>query len=144
MKLSGWITIILMVGLVFASIGSIVNDFETEYPEIDVNTSWATDFNYVDEINESVAPLQEKLALITSEDEGWFTKISAGITAIPRVLVFVPSVIFTTMGYGLTIFTQVSSDMGVPSFVVLFATTAIIVIIIFKLISWFQTRSREV
>ena len=138
MKVSGYITIILMVGLVFASIGSIVHDFETQYPDIEVNTSWEDEYNYADEINQSMGKLKEKFDIIGDEEEGWFSKMTAGITAIPRALIFVVSATFTTVSYGIIMLTQISTDMLIPGFIVVFATTAIFVIVIFKLVAHYS------
>lgn len=133
----------LMVGLVFAMVGSIINDFETQYPDINVNTSWEDEYDYRDEINESVSSLKDKLDIITDEEEGWFSKIAAGITAVPRAIILVPVVMFETISYGLIILVKVGNDIGIPSFVIAFTTIAVILILIFKLISFFQ-RSREI
>ena len=65
MKSSGYILIILMVGLCFAIVGSVVNDFETQYPDIEVNTSWESDYDYTSEINDSISGLKDKFDIIS-------------------------------------------------------------------------------
>ena len=143
MKLSGYITIILMVGLCFAMVGSVVTDFETEYPEIDVNSSWETKYNYADEINQSLSGLKEQFDIISDEDEGWFAKLTAGISAIPKAIIFVPSVLFGTIAYGLIILVDVGTEIGIPPFVSGFAIVAVILFIIFKLVAFWH-RSNQV
>ena len=135
--------IILMVGLCFAIVGSVVNDFEVEYPDIDVNTSWEGDYDYTSEINDSISGLKDKFDIIADEDEGWFSKLTAGISAIPKAIVVVPAVMFKTVSYGLIILVEVGTKIGVPSFVTVFATIGVFTIVIFKLVAFWH-RSREV
>ena len=54
MKLSAFILLILVVGLSFSLVGSIIHDFETQYPDVDVNTTWEDDYDYAERINTSV------------------------------------------------------------------------------------------
>ncbi|MBA7490712.1 hypothetical protein ES702_01255 [subsurface metagenome] len=143
MKSSGYITIILMVGLCFAIVGSVVNDFEIQYPAIDVNTSWSGKYDYTSGINESISGLKDKFDIIADEDEGWFSKLTAGISAIPKAIVIVPLVMFKTISYGLIILVEVGTEIGIPSFVTVFATIGIFTIVVFKLVAFWH-RSKEV
>jgi len=142
MKISSYILIVLMVGLVFAIVGSIVSDFGTQYPDIIINKSWEDQYNYADEINESVISLKEKFDIIGDEDVGWFSKLAAGITAIPIAIITVPVVLFKTVSYGITIITSLGTEIGVPAFVTYFAIIAILIIIVFALVSfWHRARA---
>lgn len=143
MKLSGYVTVILVVGLCFAIIGNVVNDFETEYSDVDVNTSWETKYDYSSEINESLSGLKENFDIIADEDEGWFSKLTAGITAIPKIIIVVPAAMFTTISYGIIILVDVGATIGIPSFVMVFATITLFLLTIFKLVAFWH-RSREV
>lgn len=143
MKLSGYIMIILTVGLCFAMVGSVINDFEVQYPDVDINTSWEDEYDYTNEINESISGLKDKFDIIADEDEGWFSKLTAGISAVPKAIIVVPVVIFQTISYGLIILVKIGNEVGIPSFVIVFATVAIILIVIFKLVAFWH-RSREV
>jgi len=133
---------ILMVGLVFAIVASILSDFETQYPNIIVNKSWEEQYNYADEINESVISLKEKFDIIGDDDIGWFSKLTAGITAVPIAIITVPAVLFKTISYGITIVTSLGTEIGVPAFVTYFAIVAILIIIIFALVSfWHRSKA---
>ncbi len=142
MKISSYILIILMVGLIFSVVASIISDFETQYPEITINKSWEEKYSYIDEINESVISLKEKFDIIGDEDIGWFSKLTAGITAIPIAIVTVPVVLFKTVSYGIIIITSLGEEIGIPAFVIYFAIVAIIIIIVFALVSfWHRARA---
>ena len=131
-----------MVGLIFAVVASILSDFETQYPDVMINKSWEEKYDYVDEINESVISLKEKFDIIGDEDIGWFSKLAAGITAVPIAIVTVPVVLFKTVSYGIIIITSLGEEIGIPSFVIYFAVVAILIIIVFALVSfWHRARA---
>ncbi len=142
MKMSGYILLVLIVGLVFAVVASILSDFETQYPDVIINKSWEEQYDYADEINESIISLKDKFDIIGDEDIGWFSKLAAGITAVPIAIVTVPVVLFKTISYGITIITSLGTEIGVPAFVTYFAVIAILIIIVFALVSfWHRGRA---
>jgi len=138
MKLSGFILIILVVGLSFALVASVISDFETQYPEVDVNTTWEDDYDYTEEINESVYGIKTRFDIVGNEETGWFSKLTVGISAIPLAIIFIPVVIFKTMTYAIEILSNVAVDIGVPPFVIIFAIIALIVIILFGLVAFWH------
>ena len=138
MKLSSYVMIILGIGLTFAIVGSVVSDFETNYPEKSIDTSWENKYDYQVRINNSVSIIKEKFDIIRNEEKGWFSKITAGITAVPLAIIFVPRVIFTTTSYGIEIFSNLSSEVGVPIFVQVFGITAFVVLVVFGLVQFWH------
>ncbi len=141
MKLSGFVLIILMVGLTFAVVGTIIDDFEVQYPDVDINQTWEDKYDYTEEINESVYGLKTRFDIIGNEEAGWFSQLTAGIAAIPLAIIFVPVVVFKTMSYAVIILSSISAEVGIPPFVTVFAIVAIIVVLIFGLVSfWHRSR----
>lgn len=138
MKLSGVILIVLGVGLIFALVGSIVSDMETQYPDVVVNKSWSTEYDYSVKINDSMSLLKREFEVITDEETGWFAKIGVSIAAIPTAILTMVSVVFKTMIYGTTVFTSVGTKIGIPDFVINIGIIALLVLIVFALISFFQ------
>ena len=142
MKISGYVLILLMVGFCFALVGSVVNDLETQYPEVDINSSWEDQYNFADEINESASSLKEQFDIIGDEDVGWFSKIAAGIYAIPKAVIFIPSILFQIVSYGVEVTTSLGSQIGIPEFVLYMGGIAIIVIVIFAVTSfWHRSKA---
>ena len=142
MKLSGYILIILMTGLIFAVVGSVVNDFATYYPDVQINTSWEDEYNFADTLNDSVSGIKEKFDTIEDEDAGWFSKIAAGITAVPLAIITVPRVIFETIGTGIAIISDLGAVIGIPQFVITISIIAIIIIVLFALVSfWHRSKA---
>ncbi len=138
MKLSNFITMILVIGLSFALVGAIITDLETNYPEVDINSTWEDDYDYTEEINKSTYGLKTRFDDIGDEDAGWWTRITAGITAIPLAVIFVPSIIIKTLIYSVEIFTNIAKAVGIPPFVVVFGIVAILVIMMFGLIAFWH------
>ena len=130
--------IVLVIGFSFALVGSVIYDFETQYPEVDVNTTWENTYDYTSEINKTVDDIKVKFDIIGSEETGWFSKIAAGITAIPKAIIAVPTVLFQTAKYALIILSDISSIIGLPDFVLPFATVAFIVVLLFGLVSFWH------
>lgn len=142
MKLSGYILIILMTGLCFAIVGSIVNDFAVYYPDVQINTSWETKYNYANSINQSVSGVKERFDIIEDEDTGWFTKLTAGIEAVPLAIITVPRVMFETIATGFTIVSDLGKEIGIPPFVITITIIAIIIIVLFALVSfWHRSKA---
>ncbi|MHA1873342.1 MAG: hypothetical protein ACTSVB_04440 [Candidatus Heimdallarchaeaceae archaeon] len=141
-KLATFVMIILVVGLTFAIIGNIVNDFKTYYPETEVNTSWVEAYDYSSEINESVGGLKEDFATLTDTEKGWFSRIGAGITAIPNVIIFVPKTMFEVGVYATNIISKSAKQIPqFPTFIIPFAIIAIVVGLFFLLISFWRRYS---
>jgi len=138
MKLSEYIMIILVVGLCFGIVGSIVNDLETQYPDVDINSSWEDKYNYQSSVEDDTTLLQSMLEYMSNENTGWMLKALVGVAAIPVAVYTAILTMITAMGYGIVIFSGVATDIGVPGFVISIGITALTVLIIWGLISWYR------
>ena len=138
MKLSSYILVVLAIGLCFALVGNVVNDFETYYPDINVDTAWEDEYNYVEELNDSVSLVINGFNKIKDTKLGWFSEVTATIVAIPLAIIVLPGVIFSTLKYTGIIFTSVANEIGIPDYVIWFGSVAIIVVITFSLISFWH------
>lgn len=143
MKLSGFIMVVLIIGLAFAIIGSIVGDMEQAYPEIDVNTSWETGYNYTGDIEAAINPLKTQFEILGDEEEAWFPKkLVAIVAAIPAAIISIPAVIIVTMAHGVSIMSKAGSEVGIPPFVISIGIVALTIIIIFAIASfWHRSKA---
>lgn len=142
MKLSGYILIVLMIGFCFALVGSVILDFETQYPDIDVNTSWESKYSYQSQLKNETTLLQSMIEKMNSEDIGWFKRTLLGVAAIPVAIFTAIGTMIKSLGYGITIITGVGKDIGVPAFVLPFVITAFTIIILWGIISWWRSKSK--
>jgi len=51
-------------------------------------------------------------------------------------------ILFSSMGRGINLLTDVSNEIGVPSFVIPFAITALTIIIVWGIISWWRSKGK--
>ena len=140
MDLKGYVLSVLLVGLVITTVGLIVSDLETQYPDVDVNTSsWAGKWNYVEDINDSVDDLKTSLEKLGDEEVGWFTKLVEGALAIPwAVIKMISTTLFFATTKGIIIISEIGLTLGLPPTILAFGIVALIVIIVFKLMQFWR------
>jgi len=138
MKISDYIIIVLIIGLCFTAFGSIINDFEISYPDVEINkTSWEGKYNFTDEIDNRSLSLKADLEDIINAGSGW--KVFAeGALALPNAIVNVVSILFFSMGKGVLIFSGILSSFGVPSFVQGVGVVIMTILVIFEGISFYH------
>ena len=143
MKISGIITFMIIIAGIFFVFALMVSESNTQFPDAKLNSSaWENQYDYVDDINESISPLKQKLDVIADEDTGWFKKITTGITAIPKVIVFMPKATFDTLKFGGNMITDFFLVFNFPAKVTIIALTLVFVFAIFKLIEFISNRNK--
>jgi hypothetical protein len=158
MKISSFIIFLIFVSMIFATFGMMVhesnNTYSTTMPDYVPLSSgnWSDggstgvagggNYDFVESINFVIIPLQTRWAAIIDVDTGFFTKLVAGISAIPYAIVLLPSVLFATIamaGGMVTGFLGVLGIGGVSTgWFVIAAVLMILVWAVFKLMEFFQ------
>lgn len=132
MKISGYILIVLMISFCFTLVGNIVYDMNVYYPDINIDTSsWNASYDYSMQINKSISGLQERFEILGDEEKGWFPKLTAGISVIPLVIIYIPTILFDTIGFGTKIMVGVLPDIGIPAWVITYLIIAMFITILF-------------
>ena len=141
MKISSVITFLAIIGGIIFIMANMVTEGSDKY-DITINKSdWESSYNYVNDINDSINPLIEDFNKITdtSEDSGgWFTKLVSGISAIPKAIIAIPSVIFSSIVSTKEITGSILKSLKVPSEIILIAFVVISIWVVFKLIEIYQ------
>lgn len=146
MKLSGFVMMLLLVGFIFSAVSFIVVDFETAYPEmtrvergIGVNDTlrWDEDFNFANDISTYISNISEDWQLLTSQDSSFFEK-GVGFIAIPIAVMALPIVVIAALGNQVLIITRISDLLALPEGLATWATVALSIVLIFKLIGWWR------
>jgi len=143
MKFITVISMMLVVTIIFFSWGVIVDDLETNYIETNisdssgVNDSYKSTYNRVEELNNTFYPVQEDFQDI-SEDDGWFDRIGDASIAIPKVIISIPGVLFTTVNYAISDTVSILKLAGIPAEVVLIASIFITLMILFMIIAFWR------
>ena len=140
MDLKGLVLCVLLVGFVFVTVGFIVDDLKTEYPEVNVNTSsWEGRWDYMEDINTSVVVVQEKIMKMGDPEVGWFTRLAEGAISIPwAIITMMTQTLFLAIANGAVIVSEVGLTVGVPTVILAFGTVALIIVVVFKLIEFWR------
>lgn len=140
MKLSTMVFFLLIVAGMFFVFASMVDEANTTFPDqSQLNSSeWATQYDYVDSINDTFFPLEKSLKTLQDENAGWFSKLAEGITAIPYAILIVPQVIFGSLVYGGNMMTGFFTAWGLPQKIIVLGLVILLVWVIFKLIEYFN------
>ncbi len=145
MKLSIVGGILLLLTLVFFSFGLIIDDMNTNYgnttisPTGEFNTSLISDFNDVEALNASIAPIQRGWEQV-SKAEGFLDIIGNFAIVLPKAIVSVPSVLFTIAVLGKQRLEDVLVLLGIPPEVIVIALTALAIFVVFAVVGWWQRR----
>lgn len=145
MKLSILAIIILMLTLVFFLFGQVIDDMNTNYgntsisPSGEFNTSLISDFDDVETINESIAPIQEGFEQISKSD-GFLNVLGNFAIVLPKAIIAVPSVLFTVAVLGKQRFEDVLILFGIGPEIILIALTILAVFVIFTIVGWWHRR----
>ena len=138
MKISTLSTMLLIVGVFLFLIISMVHESETNY-DIDINESaWEDQYDFANDVNDSISPLKNSIDDITSEDTGWLEKVGSGFTGIIAAVTFLPSFVWSMGKMGTNLITGLGTFLGVPSEIILVFIIMISLWGIYQLIQFFQ------
>lgn len=134
MKLSGYVTIVLMIGLIFVSVNLIMSDLGNHYG---IETELSSEgYVYGTEVSTSMLLLQNSLETLGDEDKGWFAKLGAGITAIPYAVIASVSEVFKSQSYLSTVITNVGSALNISPDVINILTVLLLISVVFAVIAF--------
>ena len=139
MKISNFVMLLLIIAGVFFVYAEIMREANQEFEENYLNSSeWEDKYDYIDEVNATFSPIEQKLKVIQDEDSGWFSKLTAGITAIPYALLVVPQAFFGSMLFGSKILVGFFGAMNIPQKIVVLGLVMLLIWGIFKLINFYN------
>lgn len=138
MKISAFIGYILLVSVFFFSFGLMVNDVNNVH-DANINSSeWNQSYDFVQDLNETVDPLNQKFKVIQDEDEGFFTKAIASGFVVYYVVILFPQVVFGSLELGGEITTGFLLALAIPSYILTAALVMLLVWALFKMLEFFQ------
>lgn len=139
MKISTFIFFLLVISGFFFIFGLMSQEGANLYPSANINDSeWRNQYDYVDEVNETIAPMQTAFEDIQDENKGWFSKVVSGIAAVPAAVVAIPTLVlgsFTSFG---SLVSGLFLTLKVPPYLLLLVLVMVIVWGVFKLIEVYQ------
>lgn len=139
MKISTFVMLILIISGVFFTYAEIVREANQNFDEQYLNSSeWEENYDFIDDINETYYPIEQKLKKIQDEDEGWFSKLTEGITALPYAILIIPQSVFGSLVFGSKIIVSFLTAMSIPAKIVTLGLVMLLVWGVFKLIEFFN------
>ena len=139
MKISTFVSFILLVSVVIFIFASMADEANTQFSDANLNTSeWSDKYDYVSSINSTVGPLRDKFAVIEDENQGFFTKLAAGITAIPYAVIIFPKVVFGALNVGGKLSVGLLTALAIPGYIITALIVSLLVWALFKLLEFFQ------
>ncbi len=137
MRATDYLILVVIIGM----IASLVTMGTTEFNNMDagepINLENLTQYDDVASINNKVNESLEVFQKLGDDDASWFSKVSAGIVAIPKVVIGFPILIMS----GVASFTGMVSGASnglVPPFVTYGIITIIMIIILRRFMEFFQ------
>lgn len=146
MKLSIIGGVILLLTLVFFLFGQVIDDMNTNYgnttisPLGEFNTSLISDFNDVEELTDTVEPIQDAFEVISTSD-GFLNVLGNFAIVLPKAIIAVPSVIFTIAVLGKSRLEDVLIMLGIGPEIILIALTGFAIMVAFAVVGWWQRRN---
>jgi len=134
MKPSAIIMLFLVISLAFVSIGLIMNDFKTYYGT-DINTTWESQYDYSESINESVYPLQSKLIAL-NEAKGFINTVISGGFVLLEAVALVPGILFSSLTNALVMLVNITGALGIPAPIVAIFIVMSMVAIVFGIMNY--------
>jgi len=113
MGVKSYVVGILLVILVITTFGLLIQDLDDQNPTITVDQSnLSINNSWSQQIESSSQSIQSDFETIGDNKGLWF--LDAAI-AIPKVIVSVIILIFTSIGFGITFIAQALSVIGIPA-----------------------------
>ena len=140
MKVSVVLTYMLVVAGIFFIFATMVDDANQQYSTNINSSEWEDKYDYSANLNETISPLETQLKAISDTENGWFTKITAGITAIPYAVIAIPTIMFQSITFAGYLVVGTLSSFGIPKFLVSIVLLMISFWAIFKLIEFYQRK----
>jgi len=147
MKISGYIMVLLFVSFVVAAVGMIVSDIESNYPEMSSKAEFVElkeKYSFEDNIKTEMEFLRNQINKFSDADTAWEKFIGVvGMVPIPFVIMYMPLKVLTlSLNNGYYLIEDIGATVGVPPPIIAIGTIALLVIIIFKLISWWHAKEK--
>jgi len=146
MKISTFVTMLIVVGIVLFVMTQMVNEAEDQYG-VEINqsawvdesdTSKTSKYDFAGEVNDSIWPMGQDFLTLANEDEGWLTRIASGFTGIVRAVIFLPVIVFTAGIMGGKLIVGLGTSVGVPSYLTLVFVILLYIWGVFALLKFFQ------
>ena len=138
MKISTFTTILLVIGILLFVTMQMINESETNY-DIEVNkTGWEGQYDFAQDINGTIAPIQKSIEDISNEEIGWLEKVGSGFTGIIAAVTLIPKMLFSLIKLGNNLIVGLGTVFGIPASMTQVFLIMLYVWVIYQAVAFFQ------
>lgn len=138
MKISTFVGMILMVGVIMFVVFSMIGEAEDTY-DIEINKSdWEDRYDFATDVNNEVEPIKDSIDTIQNQDAGWLERVGAGFTGIIAAVTFLPQMLWSIITLSTGLATGIGIALAIPAYII---TVIIIMLVawgVFKLLEFYQ------
>jgi hypothetical protein len=147
MKISIFITMLVMVGVILFTMSLMTNEAESNY-NVTINQTWVdssdntstSKYDISGSVNQSIYEIKTEIEKVTSEEEGWLNRVGAGFTGIVSAVIFIPKTLFQSVSMAASLVMGIGTSIGVPAYILLTFIILLTVWAVLELINFFQNR----
>lgn len=142
MKLTAMFEFVLIIGAVIFAIVAFNTDLNNNYNDGEyINSSeYSSKYEYSSGINRSISKIQTQIDKITDTDTGFFSKIGAGIIAIPYFVILFPKIAIEGIANVTGVITSMGTDFGLAPYLIGVGIILVSIFLVRKIVEFFQGR----
>jgi len=139
MSIKGIIGLVMIVTIIFISVGLLIDDFETNYVDTNISNADTIDQSVKDdlitqsEINATFGDLYENVEDLQTH-EGFLDILQDGTIVVPTLFIKFITAILTFVGFSTTQSFVILKYLGIPILIITFIGIGILVFFLFKII----------
>jgi len=138
MKFSTFVIFLLFVSGIFFIFAMMYTEGNQQFSGVNASSAeWNSSYDYLAKVNSTVSPLEVKFKTIQDENAGWFSKLAAGISAMPYAVIIFPQVIFGALELSGGMTTGFLTALAIPGYLILLILVSLLIWGIFKLVEQF-------
>lgn len=138
MKISTFITSLLIVSVFLAVMISMVSEGEQKYGTEINKSEWEGQYDFVEDINDSISPIRESILTVEGGQAGFLDIVAEGFTGIVAAITFFPRMLISVSVLGSDLIVGLGSAFGLPSYITLALIVALVIWGVFKLVEAFH------
>jgi len=138
MKIGGLVGIVILISVIFLTVGLLIDDFETNYVDTNIsstspiNQSLRDDLVSETQINDTFKPLMEDFDDLKTQ-EGWFDAVQDAGIVLPKAFINFIGATFKMIGLSQQQTVAILKFIGIPILIISFVFIGLIVWFFFKM-----------
>lgn len=138
MKISTFVSMMLIVGVIMFFVFQMINEAEQNY-DLDINKSeWEDRYDFATDVDNEIQPIKDSIDTIQNQEAGWLERTVSGFTGIIAAITFVPSMLWSIMTLSTGLVTGLGIALAIPAYLITVMIVMLVVWGVMKLIELYQ------